>query len=92
VTIVLKDGRTAYRFIAHAIGSIKFPMTGKQLEGKFADLADGVIPASAIRPFMCLLERRKPDQSRRNRENVRFGMTALGAPGGARQFDKGVAR
>jgi 2-methylcitrate dehydratase PrpD len=49
VTIVLKDGRTLHRFIAHAIGSIEVPMTDKQLEDKFADLADGVIPASAVR-------------------------------------------
>jgi 2-methylcitrate dehydratase PrpD len=52
MTIVLKDGRTLHRFIAHAVGSIEVPMTDKQLEGKFADLADGVIPASAIRPVM----------------------------------------
>ena len=52
MTIVLKDGRTLHRFIAHAIGSVEVPMTDKQLEGKFADLADGVIPASAIRPVM----------------------------------------
>jgi 2-methylcitrate dehydratase PrpD len=52
MTIVLKDGRTLHRFIAHAIGSVEVPTTDKQLEGKFADLADGVIPASAIRPVM----------------------------------------
>ena len=52
MTIVLKDGRTLHRFIAHAIGSIEVPMTDKQLEGKFAGLADGVIPASAIRSVM----------------------------------------
>jgi 2-methylcitrate dehydratase PrpD len=49
MAIVLKDGRTMHRFIAHAVGSIEVPMTDKQLEDKFADLADGVIPASAIR-------------------------------------------
>ena len=52
MTIVLKGGQTLHRFIAHAIGSIEVPMTDKQLESKFADLADGVIPASAIRPVM----------------------------------------
>ena len=50
--IALKDGRILHRFIAHAIGSIEVPMTDKQLESKFADLADGVIPASATRPVM----------------------------------------
>ena len=52
MTIVLKDGRTLYRFIAHAIGSVEVPMTDKQLEDKFANLADGVIPAYAIRRVM----------------------------------------
>jgi hypothetical protein len=37
MTIVLKDGRTLRRFIAHAIGSVEVPMTDKQLEDKFAD-------------------------------------------------------
>jgi 2-methylcitrate dehydratase PrpD len=50
--IVLKDGRTLRRFIAHAIGSVEVPMTDKQLEEKFADLADSVISASAIRQVM----------------------------------------
>src|SRR5580700_8066012 len=49
MTVTLKDGRILHRFVAHAIGSIEVPMTDKQLEDKFADLADGVIPASAIR-------------------------------------------
>jgi hypothetical protein len=52
MTIVLKDGRTLHRFIAHAIGSVEVPMTDKQLEDKFADLADSVISASAIRRVM----------------------------------------
>ena len=52
MTIVLKDGRTLHRFIAHAIGSVEVPMTDKQLEMKFADLADGIIPASSIERIM----------------------------------------
>jgi MmgE/PrpD C-terminal domain len=52
MAIVLKDGRTLRRFIAHAIGSVEVPMTDKQLEDKFADLADSVISASAIRQVM----------------------------------------
>ena len=50
--IVLNDGRTLHRFIAHAIGGIEVPMTDTQLEAKFADLAGSVIPASAIRTVM----------------------------------------
>lgn len=49
MTITLKDGRTLHRFIAHAIGSVEAPMTDKQLEAKFADLADGILPPAAIR-------------------------------------------
>jgi len=52
MTIVLKDGRTLHRFIAHAIGSVEVPMTDKQLEDKFADLADGTIPALSIERVM----------------------------------------
>ena len=46
--IALKDGRILHRFIAHAIGSIEVPMTDKQLEAKFADLAEGILPPTAI--------------------------------------------
>jgi 2-methylcitrate dehydratase PrpD len=49
MTIALKDGRTLHRFVAHAIGSVEAPMTDKQLEAKFADLAEGVISSAAIR-------------------------------------------
>jgi 2-methylcitrate dehydratase PrpD len=52
MTIVLKDGRTLNRRIEHAIGSVEMPMTDKQLETKFADLAEGIIPAASIRRVM----------------------------------------
>ena len=52
MTIVLKDGRTLHRHIEHAIGSVEMPMTDRQLETKFADLADGILPAAAIRRVM----------------------------------------
>jgi 2-methylcitrate dehydratase PrpD len=52
MTIVLKDGRTLNRRIEHAIGSVEMPMTDKQLETKFTDLADGIIPAPSIRRVM----------------------------------------
>jgi 2-methylcitrate dehydratase PrpD len=52
MTVVLKDGRTLHRFIQHAIGSLDVPMSDKALEGKFADLADGILPATAIRQVM----------------------------------------
>src|SRR5262249_46364500 len=52
LTIVLKDGRKLNRHIEHAIGSVEVPMTDKQLEVKFSDLADGIIPAAAVRRVM----------------------------------------
>jgi 2-methylcitrate dehydratase PrpD len=52
MTVVLKDGRQLHRYIAHAVGSVEVPMTDKQLEAKFADLADGIIPAPTIRKVM----------------------------------------
>jgi 2-methylcitrate dehydratase PrpD len=52
MTIVLKDGRRLHRYIEHAVGSVEVPMTDQQLEAKFADLADGILPAFMIRRVM----------------------------------------
>ncbi len=52
MTITLKDGRKLHKFIEHAIGSIEVPMTDQQLETKFADLAEGILPAAQIRRLM----------------------------------------
>jgi 2-methylcitrate dehydratase PrpD len=52
MTVVLKDGRQLHRFIEHAIGSVEKPMTDQQLEAKFTDLAEGIIPAPMIRRVM----------------------------------------
>jgi hypothetical protein len=52
MTVVLKDGRQLHRYIERAIGSVEVPMTDKQLETKFSDLAEGIIPADAIRRVM----------------------------------------
>src|ERR1700756_1425203 len=52
MTVVLKDGRQLHRFIEHAVGSVEVPMSDKQLEVKFSDLADGILPAPAIRRVM----------------------------------------
>ncbi|GLH76099.1 hypothetical protein SSBR45G_10070 [Bradyrhizobium sp. SSBR45G] len=52
MTIVLKDGRTLSRRIEHAVGSVEVPMTDRQLEAKFSDLADGIVPAASIRRIM----------------------------------------
>ena len=52
MTIVLKDGRQLHRPIEHAIGSVEKPMTDQQLETKFTDLAEGIIPAAMVRRIM----------------------------------------
>lgn len=44
IAIVLKDGRRLEKFIEHAIGSARNPMTDAQLEAKFRGLAEGVLP------------------------------------------------
>jgi 2-methylcitrate dehydratase PrpD len=52
MTITLKDGRTLHKFIEHAIGSVEVPMTDQQLEAKFMDLADGILPPAKTRALM----------------------------------------
>jgi 2-methylcitrate dehydratase PrpD len=54
MTIHTKDGRKLHKFIAHAIGSVEVPMTDAQLERKFTDLAEGILPASQTRRVMDL--------------------------------------
>jgi 2-methylcitrate dehydratase PrpD len=52
MTITLKDGRTLHKYIEHAIGSAEVPMTDQQLEAKFTDLANGVLPAPQVRKLI----------------------------------------
>lgn len=52
MTVVLKDGRQMHKYIEHAIGSVEVPMTDAQLEAKFADLAEGILPGPMIRRVM----------------------------------------
>ncbi|MGX7705955.1 MmgE/PrpD family protein [Methylobacterium sp. Gmos1] len=54
MTITLTDGRTLTRHIEHAIGSVENPMSDADLERKFTDLADGILPESQIRRVMGL--------------------------------------
>ena len=54
MTIVLKDGRSLHKYIEHAIGSLEVPMSNQALEKKFADLAEGIIPAAQARRVMDL--------------------------------------
>ncbi|MDR5767787.1 MULTISPECIES: MmgE/PrpD family protein [unclassified Caballeronia] len=52
VTITLKDGRKLHKYIEHAIGSTQVPMTDKQLETKFSDLADGILTPEQTRALI----------------------------------------
>ncbi len=54
VIITLKDGRKLEKYIDNVIGSVKNPMSDAALEAKFADLAQGVIPAARARKVMDL--------------------------------------
>ena len=44
MTIEMNDGRTVRKRIEHAIGSLEKPMSDSDLERKFTDLAEGIVP------------------------------------------------
>ena len=54
VIVTLRDGRELEKYIDNVIGSVKNPMSDAALETKFADLAQGVIPAAQAQKVMDL--------------------------------------
>jgi 2-methylcitrate dehydratase PrpD len=50
--VTLKDGRRLEHAIEHVIGSVERPMSDADLDRKFLDLADGVLPASQARKVL----------------------------------------
>ena len=54
MTITLKDGRKLHQFIERALGSVEVPMTDRQLEVKFTDLIEGILPAAQAKKLMAL--------------------------------------
>jgi 2-methylcitrate dehydratase PrpD len=54
IAITLKDGRRLEKFVEHVISSVQNPMSDTQLEAKFLDQADGVIPAPQARKVLGL--------------------------------------
>jgi 2-methylcitrate dehydratase PrpD len=50
--ITLKDGRRLEQDIEHVIGSVERPMSDADLDSKFLDLADGVLPAPRARRLL----------------------------------------
>ena len=52
IEITRKDGRKIEKYIEHAIGSARNPMSDAQLEAKFSGLAEGILPAQRVRRLM----------------------------------------
>jgi 2-methylcitrate dehydratase PrpD len=48
IAIVLKDSRRLEKFVEHAVGSAKNPMSNAQLEAKFKGLVGGILPAARV--------------------------------------------
>jgi 2-methylcitrate dehydratase PrpD len=54
VTIVLEDGRSHSKHVAHALGTLQRPMSDADLEAKFRGLVDGVLSAARIDELIAL--------------------------------------
>jgi len=54
IAITLKDGRRLDKFVEHVISSVQNPMSDAQLETKFLDLCDGVLPGPQARKLLAL--------------------------------------
>jgi len=52
--VMLKDGKRLEKFIEHVLSSVENPLSDRQLEGKFLDLADGVLPPERARALLSL--------------------------------------
>jgi len=63
LVVRLKDGRTLSRHIEHAVGSLEKPMSDTELEAKFLDLADGILPPAQARALIvkCRAIEQEPD-------------------------------
>jgi 2-methylcitrate dehydratase PrpD len=63
LVVRLKDGRTLTRHIEHAVGSLEKPMSDTELEAKFLDLADGILPPVQARALIqkCRTIEQEPD-------------------------------
>jgi 2-methylcitrate dehydratase PrpD len=54
ITLTTKNGRRVEKFVEHAVGSLDHPMSDKDLELKFAGLANGILSADRQRKLMDL--------------------------------------
>ena len=54
IALTTRNGRRLEKFVEHAVGSLDHPMSDKDLEAKFAGLANGVLPPDRQRKLMDL--------------------------------------
>jgi 2-methylcitrate dehydratase PrpD len=54
ISVLLKDGHKFEKYVEHAVGSARNPMTDAQLESKFEGLAEGILPRERVRRLMDL--------------------------------------
>jgi 2-methylcitrate dehydratase PrpD len=54
IALTTKSGRRIEKFVEHAVGSLDHPMSDKDLEAKFAGLANGVLPPERQHKLMDL--------------------------------------
>ena len=52
VTITLNDGRVLNKFIENAVGSVEVPMTNEQLDAKFLDLTEDILPRAKCKSLL----------------------------------------
>jgi 2-methylcitrate dehydratase PrpD len=63
LAVWLKDGQRLEKYVEHAIGSAKNPMSDAQLEAKFKGLAEGILPGDRVNKLIdfCWNLERAPD-------------------------------
>ncbi len=52
IEVALKDGRKLSKHIAHALGSLKRPLTDRDLENKFRDLTEEILSTEQSRKLI----------------------------------------
>jgi hypothetical protein len=52
ITMVLTDGRVLHKHVANAIGSVERPMSDADLDAKFIDQVDAILPSAQGRALL----------------------------------------
>jgi 2-methylcitrate dehydratase PrpD len=50
--VVMRNGRTFSKHVEHAVGSLEKPMSDRDLERKFEDLAQDILPRTRVKPII----------------------------------------